>query len=112
MIKGQVEDRCAKLEEGGLVKGLGEDVCGLVDRTDPLWQRELGEELLPPDVHPALVVLGAAGCSNVEDVGDSSGVVAVDDDGVLEGDAEVLQKVNDKLEVLRTGCIHCAFSFG
>ena len=68
--------------------------------------------MLSPDMHPALVVLGAAGCSNVEDVGDSGGVVAIDDDGMLEGDAKVLEKMNDELEVLSACCINCALGFG
>ena len=80
MIIVQVEDCSAKLEERGLVKGLGEDVCGLVDRADPLRQRELGEELLSSDMHPALVVLCAAGCPNVEDVGDGCGALSQYDD--------------------------------
>ena len=98
--------------EGFLWEALGEDVCGLVDRADPLRQRELGEELFSSDVHPAFVVLGAASCSNIEDVGDSGGVVAVDGDEMLEGDAEVLEKMDDELEVFSTRCVHCALGFG
>ena len=41
--------------------------------------------MLSPNVHPALVVLGAFLASDVGDVGDSCGVVAEDGDGVLDG---------------------------
>ena len=50
-------------------------------------------------MHPALVVLGAACGTNVDDVGDGGGVVAEDGDGVLEGDSEILEEMNDELQV-------------
>ena len=81
-------------------------------RADPSWFGELGEELLSAYVHPALVVLGACCGSDIDNVGDSSGVVTVDGDGVDEGDAEVLEKLDNELEVFGAGGIDSTFSFG
>ena len=87
----EVEQRSAELEEGGFVESFGVNVCDVVFGADPDGDREEREELLPPDVHPSLEVLGSRSGSDVGDGGDGCLAIIEDLHWVLEGDAKVLK---------------------
>ena len=108
----QVEERCSELEERGLVECFGVGISNHVLGADLDWDGEEREELFTADVHPAFEVSVSSSGSDVGDGGDCSHGVAEDLDGVLEGDAEVLEELDDELEVFGASGVYSVFGFG